>query len=90
MRRLYRLRTYEKEELKSYKKPKKEPNENEVDTKIDPTILKHINEHNEYDVGSFALFTEKDMDTVFKHGSFGSYSEEEYGSTKKFGIQIRE
>ena len=30
------------------------------------------------------------METVFKHGSFGFYSDEEFAFTKKFGIQIRE
>ena len=36
------------------------------------------------------MFTENDMDTVFKQGSFGFYSEEEFYHTEKFGIQIRE
>lgn len=30
------------------------------------------------------------MKKVFKHGCFGLYTDQEYGNTRKFGIQIRE
>lgn len=49
-----------------------------------------MNEHTEYDVGFYCLYTEDDMRKVFKHGCFGLYSDQEWGHTHKFGIQIRE
>ena len=61
-----------------------------IATIIDPTILKPVNEHNEYDVGSYCLYNESDMDKVFKHGSFGRYTDTEFAATRKFGIQIRQ
>ena len=45
-------------------------------TLIDPTILKQVNEHNEYDVGSYCLYSEADMKKVFKHGAFGRYTDQ--------------
>ena len=43
---------------------------------IDPSIVKPIIEHIYYDVGSFCLYSESDMEKVFKHGSFGRYTDE--------------
>lgn len=40
---------------------------------LDPTILKTIDEHSEYDVGSFALFRNDDFKKIFKHSAFGNY-----------------
>ncbi len=57
---------------------------------VDPTIIKGINEHTEYDVGFYCLYTEDDMKKVFKHGCFGLYTDQEWGCTNKFSIQIRE
>ena len=39
----------------------------------DPTILKRINEHTEYDIGSYILFNNEDYNKVFRAGSFGNY-----------------
>ena len=61
-----------------------------IATIIDPTIFKPVNEHNEYDIGQYCRYAEADMEKVFKHGSFGRYSDEEFGGTRKCGIQIRE
>ena len=62
----------------------------QIATLIDPTIFKPVNEHSEYDVGQYCRYTEADMDKVFKHGSFGRYSDQEFGGTRVCGIQIRE
>lgn len=55
----------------------------------DPSIFKEINKHSIYDIGSYVVFSNDDYKKVFKHGSFGNYSKNEYENTKKFGIQIR-
>lgn len=55
----------------------------------DPTIFKEITKHSVYDIGSYTVFSNDDYKKVFKHGSFGNYNQNEYESTKKFGIQIR-
>lgn len=87
LRRLYRLRLYEEEEIKSYKVlPDVKPED--IITFQDPTILKGINEHSYYDVGSYILFSNEDHRTVFKNKSFG-VQEKEYEITGKFSIMVR-
>lgn len=56
---------------------------------LDPTILKTIDEHSEYDVGSYALFRNDDFKKMFKHGAYGNYDKNEWAQTQKFAIQIR-
>jgi len=55
---------------------------------INPTILKSINEHSYYDVGSYIIFSNEDFRTVFKNKAFGIF-EREYEVTEKFSIMIR-
>lgn len=40
---------------------------------INPSILKGINEHTEYDVGSYITFSNEDFRTVFKNKAFGIF-----------------
>jgi hypothetical protein len=87
LRRLYRLRFYEDEEIKSYKQlPEVKPED--IITFLDPTILKSINEHSYYDVGSYIIFSNEDYATVFKNKAFGIY-QREHAVTDKFSIMIR-
>ncbi len=87
LRRLYRLRFYEEDEMKSYRTiPEAKPED--IITFLDPTSLKNINEHTYYDVGSYTLFSDEDFRTVFKNKCFGIY-EKEYEVTKKFSMMIR-
>lgn len=79
---------YEKEEIKNYKNLSDvEPEA--ISNIVDPTILKQVYEHSEYDIGFYCLYSQDDMKKVFKHGCFGLYTDQEYASTRKFGIQIR-
>lgn len=87
LRRLFRLRFYEEDEIKSYKQlPDVKPED--VLTFIDPTILKNINEHTYYDVGSYIIFSNEDYKTVFKNKMYGIYNRE-FEYTNKFSIMIR-
>jgi hypothetical protein len=57
LRRLYRLRFYEEDEIKSYKVLPDTAQEEEI-LITNPTILKTINEHTYYDVGSYIIFSD--------------------------------
>lgn len=60
LRRLMRLRYYDEEEIKSYKRPR--PTEIFENTPPpDPSTLKPLNEHTLYDVGSYMNFLPEDM-----------------------------
>lgn len=68
------MRAYEKAEIKNYKAIV--DNSPEVQASIiDPTIVKNINEHTEYDVGFYCLFSSEDMKRAFKHHCFGQYTD---------------
>jgi len=87
LRRLYRLRFYEEDEIKGYRTlPEVKPED--IITILDPTILKSINEHSYYDVGSYIIFSNEDYKTVFKNKVFGIY-QKEHNLTNKFSIMIR-
>lgn len=56
----------------------------------DPTITKPLNEHSAYDIGSYCLFQDSDMEAVFQHDCFGLFKEMEYYGTSKFGVMLRQ
>jgi hypothetical protein len=72
LRRLFRLRQYEKDEIESYKNMQ-EIDQEPVMTLPDPSIFKEINKHSIYDIGSYIVFSNDDYKKVFKHGMFGNY-----------------
>lgn len=60
----------------------------DIITFTDPTILKTINEHSYYDVGSFILFSNEDFKSVFKNKAFGIF-DKSFQKTGKCSIMIR-
>jgi hypothetical protein len=72
LRRLFRLRQYENDEIESYKNMQ-EIDQEPVMTLPDPSIFKEINKHSIYDIGSYIVFSNDDYKKVFKHGMFGNY-----------------